>query len=245
MSQTAKREMLDRDEDMHPEYDFSKGLRGVHAHRFSKLPSDEAFVLGYWQGQGFEVASYSKQEMRDGKTPDFRLSRGGKEVALCEVKSFQRDAWLEDQLKKAAPGELVGGLRPDPTFNRISNAVHTAFKQFEGVNPDHRLLNILFLVNHDTGAGNDASVSYKDLIRTLTGFEDPLNGRFDLTCAQFSEGRISREKGRIDVYLWMDVTKQGSLGKVRYLFGNPDSRQMACDLLRLDPARIVEIPPAA
>ena len=70
------------DDDMRPEYDFSRGLRGVHAYRFSKLSSDEALVLGYWQGKGFEVESFARNEMRDLKTPDFRLSRGGVEVAL-------------------------------------------------------------------------------------------------------------------------------------------------------------------
>ncbi len=150
MSRIARKKTEANDDDIRPEYDFSKGLRGVHAYRFSKLSSDEALVLGYWQGEGFQVRSFAKNEMRDLKTPDFRLSRDGVEVVLCEVKSFLRDEWLEDQLKQAAPGELVGGLRPDPIFNRISNAVHTAFKQFESVNFDHRLLNFLFFVNHDT-----------------------------------------------------------------------------------------------
>jgi hypothetical protein len=177
--------------------------------------------------------------MRDLKTPDFRLSREGVELAFCEVKSFQRDAWLEDQLKSARAGELVGGLRPDPIFNRISNAVHTAFKQFESVNSDHRLLNFLFLVNHDTSAG------YKDLVRTLTGFEDPLNGRFDPTCAQFSEGRIRAEKGKIDVYIWLELLTSGEIGALRHVMGNPETRQTACDLLGLDSAKVRDIPPAA
>ena len=182
-----QKETQANDDDMRPEYDFSRGLRGVHAYRFSKLSSDEALVLGYWQGKDFELASFAKSEMRDLKTPDFRLSREGVEVALCEVKSFQRDEWLEDQLKHAAPGEFVGGLRPDPVFNRISNAVHTAFKQFESVNPAHRLLNFLFLVNHDTSAKPE------DLDRVLTGFEIPCSG-VRSTCAQFSEGQIREEK---------------------------------------------------
>lgn len=124
---------------MRPEYDFSKGLRGVHAYRFSKLSSDAALVLGYWQGKGFEVGGFSKSDMREFKAPVFRLSRNGVDVALCEVNSFQRDEWLEAQLKDSAVGELAGGLRPDPVFNRISNAVHTAFKQFDSLNSDHQL----------------------------------------------------------------------------------------------------------
>jgi hypothetical protein len=236
MSQSAKQKASFTDDEMRPEYDFSRGLRGVHAYRFSKLSSDEALVLGYWQGQGFEVGSFAKNEMRDFKTPDFRLSREGVERAFCEVKSFQRDTWLEDKLKSARAGELVGGRRPDPIFNRISNAVHTAFKQFESVNSDHRLLNFLFLTNHDASAG------YKDLIRTLTGLEDPLNGCFDPTCTQFSEGRIHPEKGKIDVYFWLDLLKSGEVDALHHVMGNPETRQAVCDLLGLDSAKVRDIP---
>jgi hypothetical protein len=240
MSQTARKKTTEASEDdMRPEYDFSRGLRGVHAYRFSKLSSDEALVLGYWQGKGFEVGAFAKNEMRDFKTPDFRLSRGGVELALCEVKSFQRDEWLERQLKDAAPGELVGGLRPDPVFNRISNAVHTAFKQFESANSDHRLLNFLILVNHDTSAKPE------DLDRVLTGYEDPLHGRFDSTCMQFSEGRIREEKRQIDLYVWMDFLKPDQIRLRRNFFGSPETRESVCHLLGIDPARIKNIPPAA
>jgi hypothetical protein len=177
--------------------------------------------------------------MRDSKTPDFRLSRGGAEVALCEVKSFQKDSWLEAQLENASPGEIVGGLRPDPIFNRISNAVHTAFKQFESVNCEHKLLNFLFLVNHDTSARPE------DLDRVLTGFEDPLHGRLDRTCEQFSEGRIREEKKRVDLYVWMDFLNADQLRPRGFFFGNPESRKSVCDLLDFDPSQIKNIPPAA
>lgn len=240
MSQSARQTTRANDDDMKPEYDFSRGVRGVHAYRFSKLSSDEALVLGYWQSKDFEVASFAKREMRDLKTPDFRLSREGVEVALCEVKSFQRDEWLEDQLKHAAPGELVGGLRPDPVFNRISNAVHTAFKQFESVNSDHGLLNFLFLVNHDTSAKPE------DLDRVLTGFENPRLGLFDRTCAQFSEGQIREEKHKIDLYVWLDILKNGQIGSREYrILGNTEAQERVCELLKLDPAQVKKLSPAA
>jgi len=236
MSQDAKRQPQVNDDDMRPEYDFSRGLRGVHAQRFAKLSSDEAYVLGFWKNKGFEVASFAKNEMRDRKTPDFLLKRDGEEVALCEVKSFQRDAWLEEQLKESAPGELAGGLRPDPTFNRISNAVHTAFQQFESVNPDHRLLNFLFLINHD------ASARSEDLDRVLTGYENPRMGLLDPTCVQFSEGRIREEKYKIDLYVW----SEGEIGSRAYRFlGNPKTQERVCDLLKLDLSRVKKFPPAA
>ncbi|MGO9318092.1 MAG: hypothetical protein ACLPXT_01735 [Terracidiphilus sp.] len=242
MKQNAKQESLVNDDEMRPEYDFSRGLRGVHAYRFSKLTSDEAFVLGYWQSKGFEVSSFAKREMRDLKTPDFRLSRDGVEVALCEVKSFQQDSWLEDQLKNAKPGELVGGLRNDPVFNRVSNAIHTAFKQFESVNSDHRLLNFLFLFNHESSAGP------VDLDRVLTGREDPRHGLYDLTCEQFSEGRIRLEKHRVDLYVWfeLDLLKKGKRRSTEYrVCGNPKTQEQVCSLLGIDPATVKDISSAA
>lgn len=228
------------DDGMRPEYDFSKGLRGVHAFRFSKLSNDEAFVIGYWQKEGFEVAGFSNNEMRDFKAPDFRLTRNGVDVAYCEVKSFQHDAWLESQLEKAAAGELVGGLRPDPVFNRISNAIHTAFKQFNSVNPDHRLMNFLFLMNHDTGAGP------VDLDRVLTGFENPRAGVLDPTCVQYSAGRIRQEKTKIDLYVWLDFQRDGQIRFREYrVLGNQESRQWVCSLLGIEPSIVKNFPSAA
>lgn len=239
MEQSNRQNSQVDDDDMRPEYDFSKGLSGVHASRFSKLSSDEALILGYWQGKGFDVASFSKREMRDIRTPDFRLSRSGKEVAFCEVKSFQKDTWLDDQLRHAAPGQLVGGLRTDPIANRISNAIHTAFKQFESVNAGHRLFNLLVLVNHD------ASAVPVDLDSVITGRYDPLHGILDATHTQYSGGRIRREKLEIDLYIWMDMPKSHRPRVRRLFFGNPGTQKQICDLLQLDPKEIKLITPAA
>lgn len=239
MSQDSNSNSQRNDDEMRPEYDFSKGLRGVHAYRFSKLSSDEAFVLGYWQKEGFEVSGFAKNDLRSMKTPDFRLSRNGVEVAYCEVKSFQRDNWLEEQLSHIPSGEVAGGLRPDPIFNRISNAIHTAFKQFESVNSDHRLMNFLFLVNHDTSARSE------DLDRVLTGFENPRKGILDPTCVEFSQGRIFNEKGKVDLYVWLDVL-DGQVRSSEYrVLGNPESRQWVCGLLGIEPSKVRNIPSAA
>lgn len=238
MNPDAKSRDRDND-DTRPEYDFSRGLRGVHASRFSKLTSDEALILGYWQGNGFEVGSFSNAEMRNFKTPDFRLRRAEADVAVCEVKSFLKDAWLDEQLKKAPAGEIVGGLRPDPIFNRISNSVHTAFKQFDSVNSDHKLFNFLVLVNHDSSARPE------DLDRVLTGFEDPLHGCFYETCIQFSEGRIREEKKKIDLYVWFDFLKADSVHLRRFFFGSHETQTAVCELLGIDPEQVKMIPPAA
>ena len=244
MNQDSRRnseeERLIDESDMRPEYDFRGGLRGVQAYRFSKLSTDEAFVVGYWQKEGFDVGGFSSLEKNTGKTPDFRLCRNGVEVAFCEVKSFQRDNWLEEQIKNARPGEIVGGARPDPIFNRITNSIHTAFHQFESVNPDHRLLNFLFLANHDTSARPE------DLDRVLTGFENPRLGILEPTCIQFAGGRILREKTRIDLYVWIDFQSDGTIRSREYrVLGNWETRQWVCGLLGIDPGLVKNIPSAA
>jgi hypothetical protein len=239
MKKNADAESMVHDDDMRPEYDFSRGLRGVHAYRFSKLSSDEALILGYWQGRGFEVGSFAKSEMGHLKTPDFRLSRRGLDVALCEVKSLQKDTWLEEQMKSAPAGEIVGGLRRDPVYNRISNAIYTASEQFRSVNAAHSLFNFLVLVNHDTGAESN------DLVSVLTGYWDPLHGSFERTHTHFSEGRIRDEKENIDLYVWSDIRRDGSVGEEFLYFRNPETRMRVCELLEIDPKRIKDVPPAA
>jgi len=74
--------------------------------------------------RGLELQRFSHQET--GRTPDFRVLRAGELAAYCEVKS-PRDDWLDNQLDVAPPLQLVGGLRPDPTFNRIARHVEKAY----------------------------------------------------------------------------------------------------------------------
>ncbi len=70
------------------------------------------------------------------------------------------------QLATAPPLTLVGGGRPDPTYNRINNYIHSAVGQFDGVNPGMEHPNFLAIVNGDSGAG------VMDLIRVFTGKAD-------------------------------------------------------------------------
>lgn len=42
---------------------------------------------------------FSKEETLSGKTPDFRVRKGGAIVAYCEVKAPQDDPWFADPLR--------------------------------------------------------------------------------------------------------------------------------------------------
>jgi hypothetical protein len=170
--------------------------------------SDLSLVAATLRGQALQALRFSKEEARAGKTPDFRVMDGVALFAYCEVKS-QRDEWLDSQIDQAEPSEIVGGLRSDPIFNRLSKMIEKAAEQFDAVNPDRSVPNILAIVNHD-----DASYP-GDLIETLTGMFYADSGTRHPTSLNVSEGRVREAKNRIDLYVWID----GGTGEVRcYLF---------------------------
>jgi hypothetical protein len=224
------------DDELRPEYDFSGGERGRHAHRFGEVAEDESAVAAFWQNRGFETRRFDEKETQFSKTPDFKLCRQGRLVAFCEVKTFQHDTWLDQAVEKAAPGELAGGSRPDPIYNRISNAVHTAVRQLEAVNLQHEALNFLVLVNRDKAA------KPRDLTSVLTGYWNPLRGVFSKTHTAYSEGRIREEKLKIDLYVWMEPSRDGSLQARLFFFGNDKTKEQVCNLLELNSKMVQVIP---
>jgi hypothetical protein len=123
--------------------------------------------------------------------------RDGKLSAYCEVKS-PRDDWLDEEIEKVAPGQLVGGIRSDPTFNRIARHIEKAASQFDAVNADHALPNILVFVNHAD------AVSFADLRETITGMFVTDSGRKIPTLTSIAEGRIGVARMRIDLSVWID-----------------------------------------
>lgn len=80
----------------------------------------ESRVQTYLASFGLRVERFTKAEMRQGRTPDFRVYAGHELAFYCEVKTAQEDEWLDEQLAAAPPLALVGGSRPDSTYNRIS-----------------------------------------------------------------------------------------------------------------------------
>lgn len=180
--------------------------------------------------RGLQLQRFTQAETLTGKTPDFRVFKTGDLVAFCEAKS-PRDDWLDDQLDVAAPMQLVGGLRNDPTFNRIARHVEKAAGQFDAVNPGRTLPNILVFVNHDKVS------SYNDLRETLTGMFHAEGGERFPTMMHISEGRLGQIKRRIDLYAWIDARTKRIQG---YVFGeaSPEHVKTICDLLGLDASKV-------
>lgn len=180
--------------------------------------------------RGLQLQRFTQAETLAGKTPDFRVFQLGNLVAFCEAKS-PRDDWLDNKLDVATPLQLVGGLRNDPTFNRIARHVEKAAIQFDAVNPARTLPNILVFVNHDKAS------SYNDLRETLTGMFHAAGGERFPTMTHISEGRLGDIKRRVDLYAWIDARTKRVQG---YVFGeaSPEHMRAICDLLKLDATKI-------
>jgi hypothetical protein len=141
-------------------------------------------------GFSLERIEATPQEQR----PDFKMVSWRGLVGYCEVKS-PRDDWLDEQLEQAPPGTIVGGARSDPTFNRIARHVLKAVNQFDTVNPDHGMPNVLVFVNHDENSG------YADMCETLTGQFRADSGEVYETMTRISDGVLGEKRKRIDLRL--------------------------------------------
>lgn len=62
----------------------------------------EKFAAAYWENLGLRARPFSKDEMRRGKTPDFRVFQQDELLLFCEAKHVQRDNWLDRRLTPGA-----------------------------------------------------------------------------------------------------------------------------------------------
>jgi hypothetical protein len=177
-------------------------------------------------GKNLELERFDRAETLAGRTPDFRVRHDGILVAYCEVKS-PRDDWLNDKLDEAQPGEIVGGLRNDPTFRRIARHVQKAVTQFEAVNAERLVPNILVLINHADATG------FSDLREALTGMFRTADGRRIPTMRAISDEWIGEVRLKVDLYVWIDAATRRIQG---YLFNESNSENVdtLCELLGLD-----------
>lgn len=191
---------------------------------------DLDLVSAYLAGRGLSAERFAQSETQAGKTPDLKVRHDGTLRAYCEVKS-PNDPWLYDLLDDAPPLTPVGGLRPDPTFNRLSRLLSKADAQFTAVNPRREELNILAYVNHDNAS------SYNDLRETLTGYFYASDGTKHPTMMDIAEGRIGEPKRRIDAFLWFEAKNGRMTGAVLNTVDSERLRRI-CSLLQFDPTRI-------
>jgi hypothetical protein len=167
------------------------------------MDNAEQFAERYLLSRSLRPNRFNKQEMRQGKTPDFRVFKQDELVAYCEAKHVEYDQWLDNEMEKAPETidglRIAGGPRPDPIYNRLETHIHRAAKQFAAVNSAHNLPNFLVFVNSDRHCDFQ-----HDLIGVLTGNAYVEGGGLEGMFAEYSDGRILYEKMTIDVYVWWD-----------------------------------------
>jgi ribosomal protein L30 len=139
------------------------------------------------------------------KTPDFKLVKDGALRAYCEMKS-PTDGDLFDFPDDLAPGEIRAEVRKDPAIFSLARLIAKAAKQFEAVNPDRAVPNILVIVNRARRKGP------ADLRMALEGIRAPDGRRFfplvnDEDKWGVQEGVWKAARG-IDLYMWVDPQKR-------------------------------------
>src|ERR1700722_16202413 len=163
---------------------------------------------------------FSKKEMAKGKTPDFKLMKGAELSGYCELKS-PRDDWIFEFPDDIKPGESATETRSSPTSNNLARQIISAAEQFDAINPDHELPNVLVLVNHAAGR------TRSDLHVTLGGI--PVPGAPHLFALKPDHQKeVWKAARRIDLIFWVDPQKRSC----QPLYANDAiHRAAACDLL--------------
>lgn len=197
------------------------------------MNADEATIAGILTARGLAPERFPDEEACEGKRPDFRIHHNGALIFYCEVKSVSEDRWLAEHVAAAPPGTIVGGGRPDPIFNRLTDDIHTAVKQFDAVNPDLTEPNVLAFVNHDR------LCDLGDLLAILTGDLFAEDGSRHPIYRRFSHGRVRADVGRIHLFIWIERD-----GHVHYLFSDnsPEYYRLLCGLFGRDPDGLPEMP---
>jgi hypothetical protein len=141
----------------------------------------------------------------------------------AELKS-PRDDWLFEFPREIKPGEFVTETRPSPTSNNLARQIESAVEQFDRVNPDHKLPNVLVLVNHAVGR------TRSDLHITLAGI--PLPGGPNLFTLKLDHlKRVWEAARRIDLFIWVDAQERSC----QHLYANDAAhRATACGLLGIE-----------
>lgn len=124
------------------------------------------------------------------------------------------------------PGEIVGGLRKDPVFNRLSAHIHKARKQFNAVNKEENIPNVLAFYNEDNMSG------FLDLLAVTTGNFFAEGGAVFPFYKNFSEGRIKSDIEKIHLFIWIDANKPH-----RFLFNTINSKyhNELCSMFNFNP----------
>jgi hypothetical protein len=197
------------------------GLRATHKQTEAadvKLMRDLIF-----NPSGVVLLPFTKEEMAKGKTPDFKLMKGSELVGYCELKS-PRDDWIFEFPKDTEPGENGVRTRPSPTSNNLARQIESAAEQFNAVNPDRKIPNVLAIVNHAPRR------TRSDLHIAVTGIPVP-NGPRLYTLKPDRQKQVWESARQVDLFLWIDAQNR----TCQHVYPNDTiHREAACNLLGLE-----------
>jgi ribosomal protein L30 len=192
--------------------------------------ADEALMRELvFKGQGVEVV-----RLPEGKdmSPDFKLMKDGELKAYCELKS-PRDDRVFAIPKDLKPGEIRQEIRENPAAHALARVIEKAAAQFDAVNPDHALPNILVLLSHARLRGPT------DLHLAIGGMPAPGGGRGfllvdpnekDFKKAWAKQRKLWDDVRKIDLVYWIDAHTK----TVRHLVNNDGAeRAEACDRMKI------------
>jgi hypothetical protein len=150
-----------------------------------KLTSGEQFVAEFLARCGLSAGTFSARDRSRSKTPDFKVFKEKQLVFYCEVKSKDEERWLEDLMRQASPRHLAGTLGEDPVSFRLRTYVTQAAQQCSASNPDHRVPNVLAILNDDEATAFEDLLQF--LVRHIPDTKRDLPSSIDL-CLWFERG---------------------------------------------------------
>ena len=140
---------------------------------------------------------YEDAALKQGKTPDFKLKKGGEHCGFCELKSPRDDFIFENP----NPSGVI--IRKNlPFYRKLGSHIRKAAKQFDAKNPEHALPNILVFVTHTP------EIERRDLIATIEGLASK-DGTLRVPLLPIKMQRqVIDAAHKIDLFLWIDAEKQ-------------------------------------
>jgi large subunit ribosomal protein L30 len=148
-----------------------------------------------FDGKNIVLEPYSEAELRKGKTPDFKLYKDGQLCGYCELKSPRDDSILETP----EPGDAA--IRKNlPFYRKLGSHIRHAASQFDAVNPDHGVPNIMVFVSHAP------DIERRDLHATIAGLPAPDGKRIFMLSRKMQEQVLNAAR-KVDLFLWIDAKK--------------------------------------
>jgi large subunit ribosomal protein L30 len=145
--------------------------------------------------QGIAIERFSGEALRRGKTPDFKLVKHGSLRAYCELKSPRDDFIFELPQDGSAIRENL------PFHRKLGSHIRYAAQQFDAVNPNRALPNILAFVNHSP------DIARRHIHATVAGLPGP-DGRPIFMLSRKMQEQVLNAARKIDLFLWIDVPRR-------------------------------------